>query len=418
MARARQAKDEWRKQRRNREGSVYEYKGKIYARIQFIGDDGTRKDKKVIAESRKKARERVKELKGDLDAHGEVVLDAQRMTFAELAAKYEKQKLIPAVVVDGRKVAGLRSSYSAKRLLIPINAHFGRKHIRTVTHSDLEEYKLTRLQTPVVIKVRVDNTKEEKSTGRKRGNKTKAAPNYKEIQRARSLSAVNRELELLRTIFNYAEHNDWIVKSPFRRGASLISKASERRRERVLTVEEETRLLDACTGKRSHLKPLIITALDTGMRRGELLKLVWPDVDFGLDLIRVRATNTKTERPRTVGMTPRVREALLALRQDAPIEYTGIVFGIKDTIKNGFRSAVEAANIKDFRFHDCRHTAITRMIQAGIPATETMKISGHSQFVTFARYVNINEQAARSGAERLAEYMARVGVSKASEAVN
>jgi integrase len=266
--------------------------------------------------------------------------------------------------------------------------------------------------------VRVDNTKEEKSTRRKRGNKTKAAPKYKEIQRARSLSAVNRELELLRTIFNYAEHNDWIVKSPFRRGASLISKASERRRERVLTLEEETRLLDACTGKRLHLKPLIITALDTGMRRGELLKLVWPDVDFGLDLIRVRATNTKTERPRTVGMTPRVREALLALRQDAPIEYTGIVFGIKDTIKNGFSSAVETAQIEDFRFHDCRHTAITRMIQAGIPATETMKISGHSQFVTFARYVNINEQAARSGAERLAEYMARIGVSKASEAVN
>src|SRR6476620_4813744 len=158
MARPRKAKEEWRKQRRNREGSVYEYKGKIYARIQFIGDDGTRKDKKVIVESRKKARERVKELKGDLDAHGEVVLDAQRMTFAELAAKYEKQKLIPAVVVDGRKVAGLRSSYSAKRLLIPINAYFGRKHIRTVTHSDLEEYKLLRLQTPVVIKVRVDKT--------------------------------------------------------------------------------------------------------------------------------------------------------------------------------------------------------------------------------------------------------------------
>ena len=120
-------------------------------------------------------------------------------------------------------------------------------------------------------------------------------------------------------------------------------------------------MLDACTGKRSHLKPLIITALDTGLCRRELLKLVWPDVDFGLDLIRVR-TNTKTERPETVGMTPRVREALLALRQDAPIEYTGIVFGIKDTIKNGFRSAVEAAQIKDFRFHECRHTAITRMI--------------------------------------------------------
>ncbi|HZE72004.1 MAG TPA: tyrosine-type recombinase/integrase [Pyrinomonadaceae bacterium] len=54
--------------------------------------------------------------------------------------------------------------------------------------------------------------------------------------------------------------------------------------------------------------------------------------------------------------------------------------------------SLQEAGIEDFRFHDCRHTAITRMIQAGIPATETMKISGHTQFVTFARYVGVNEQ--------------------------
>lgn len=161
-----------------------------------------------------------------------------------------------------------------------------------------------------------------------------------------------------------------------------------------------------------------MTALDTGMRRGELLKLVWPDVDFALDLIRVRATNTKTERPRTIGMTPRVREALLALRKIAPPNYEGLVFGIKDTVKNAFLSALREAGIEDFRFHDCRHTAITRMIQAGIPATETMKISGHTQFVTFARYVNINEQAARKGAARLAEYIGQSGTNQSQELVH
>ncbi len=80
---------------------------------------------------------------------------------------------------------------------------------------------------------------------------------------------------------------------------------------------------------------------------------------------------------------------------------------------NGFLSALNEAGIKDFRFHDCRHTAITRMIQAGIPATETMKISGHTQFVTFARYVNANEQAARKGAERRAEYIRYSGAAGA-----
>ncbi|MGH9967341.1 MAG: hypothetical protein ACREBG_05855, partial [Pyrinomonadaceae bacterium] len=58
---------------------------------------------------------------------------------------------------------------------------------------------------------------------------------------------------------------------------------------------------------------------------------------------------------------------------------------------------------------DCRHTAITRMIQAGIPATETMKISGHTQFVTFARYVNVNEQAEKepNGSRSISGNLAR-----------
>ena len=117
-------------------------------------------------------------------------------------------------------------------------------------------------------------------------------------------------------------------------------------------------------------------------------------------------------------MTPRVREALLALREAAPPNYEGLMFGIKDTVKNAFLSALHEAGIEDFRFHDCRHTAITRMIQAGIPATETMKISGHTQFVTFARYVNVNEQAARKGAERLAKYITQSGANELQELVH
>lgn len=77
------------------------------------------------------------------------------------------------------------------------------------------------------------------------------------------------------------------------------------------------------------------------MRRGELFKLVWPDVDFDANLIRVRATNTKTETARTVGMTPRVRESLLGLREMAPPEWSGSVFGIRDTVKNAFGSAFQ-----------------------------------------------------------------------------
>jgi integrase len=70
-----------------------------------------------------------------------------------------------------------------------------------------------------------------------------------------------------------------------------------------------------------------------------------------------------------------------------------LVFGVKDTVKRSFASACRDAGIEGFHFHDCRHTAITRMIQAGLSPMEVMKISGHTQMNTFARYVNPNTQA-------------------------
>jgi integrase len=83
-----------------------------------------------------------------------------------------------------------------------------------------------------------------------------------------------------------------------------------------------------------------------------------------------------------------------------------LVFGIIDTVKTAWKSALLQAQIEEFRLHDCRHTAITRMIQAGLPAAEVMKISGHTQWTTFARYVNVNEEAARNGADLLAAHLA------------
>jgi integrase len=112
---------------------------------------------------------------------------------------------------------------------------------------------------------------------------------------------------------------------PFNRcSTSLISKADETKRERILSFDEERRLLTACgertitytrkgkeiTAKlktgREHLKAIIIAALDTAMRRGELFKLQWEDVNLTNGLIYVKAMNTKTQTRRIVGITPRL----------------------------------------------------------------------------------------------------------------
>ena len=243
------------------------------------------------------------------------------------------------------------------------------------------------------------------------------------ISRPRAIASVNRELALLRAILNDAVGNGWLIRSPFLNVKGLISLSDEVKRERVLTFDEESRLLGVCSNQvsykyqingkevsvntksnREHLKPILIGALDTAMRQGELFKLQWKDVDFVNRTIHILAFNTKTAKARKVGITNRLLEELIRLWENSPQNKEDLVFGIKDTVKRSFASACRDANIEGFHFHDCRHTAITRMIQAGLSPMEIMKISGHTQMNTFARYVNPNTEAVNRIADVLSAY--------------
>jgi integrase len=103
-------------------------------------------------------------------------------------------------------------------------------------------------------------------------------------------------------------------------------------------------------------------------------------------------------------MTRRVKEALLKIYELAPDKKTGLIFGITDNIKKAWKSACQEAEIENLRFHDLRHTSITRMVNEGLPSSEIMKTSGHTQMTTFQRYVNPTEETARRNAERLGQY--------------
>jgi len=137
------------------------------------------------------------------------------------------------------------------------------------------------------------------------------------------------------------------------------------------------------------------------MRKGELLQLRWLDVDFEKAVIVIRSSTAKTRRPRTIGMTSRLQATLaelLKLTQGG--EWDFVFGGVKDC-KKAFGNACRDAKITDLRFHDLRHTATTRMVQSGAPPSITMKMTGHTQFSTFARYVNPDAQAAREAASYL-----------------
>jgi integrase len=78
-----------------------------------------------------------------------------------------------------------------------------------------------------------------------------------------------------------------------------------------------------------------------------------------------------------------------------------LVFGITTGVKRSFATACRIAGITDFRFHDLRHTAITWMLEAGMPHAKVMKISGHTQMSTFLRYLNVNAELVREAAALL-----------------
>jgi integrase len=414
--------EDWRKKKRSTEGSIKTVNGYMYARIQWIDETtGKRKEKLRRAKNRTEARKYIKEMVSELENHGEEILNADKMTFKELAAKYEQTKLIPAVFQNGIKVLGKRSILPQKSALKPLIEYFGRKAIRTLKPSNLEAYKTDRLNTPVEIAVNVKTEEKDTVTG-----KTKTILKKETISRQRKMATINRELALLRAMLNFAIREGWILQSPFQRTKGIISNASEVERDRVLSHDEERRLLASCGertitytrngkqitaidkgGSRKHLKPLIVTALDTAMRRGELFKLKWKDIDLITGTITVQATNAKTEKARIIGMTTRIKTELQELWEISLKDKETLVFGITDTIKNGWKILCDVAGIEDLRFHDLRHTCITRLIRAGVPHSEAMKISGHQEMKTFQRYMNLNNESITNSASMLDIYISQ-----------
>jgi integrase len=244
--------------------------------------------------------------------------------------------------------------------------------LRDIKAGDLEDFKQKRLATPTQYK------------------------------RDRSLSAVQRELETLRALMRWCVKREWLRVSPFDRCEEpIISKTSESRRDRVLSIEEEERLLAACVEPRAHLRAILVCGLDSAMRRGEMLQLRWAFVNLLHGVINLPGEITKTGKPRSVPITPRLRAELEALKEKAKRDDSALVFdGIGD-FKRSFSTACRIARVQDFRLHDARHTAITRMIAAGINHALVMSVSGHDQMSTFQRYLNPQAHTLREVAERL-----------------
>ncbi|MDQ3713002.1 MAG: site-specific integrase [Acidobacteriota bacterium] len=397
--------EEKQRRARSREGGYKWMKGNLYARLQYPDESGKQKEKLRRVHSGKISDvwTEVRKMRDELNHHGEEVLNSDKLIFNDLADQYEKVELVEAIYQNGAKIMGKRSIAPVRSAIKPLREHFGRKQIRLIKASDLKIYKNKRLNTPVEIEVNERYEIFNERTKRKKKALKKVVRKH-----PRKIATINRELARLRVMLNFAIDNDWLIKNPFSKAKGVISTSAEVERDRVLTPNEEDRLLSYCVDERAHIKPIIVCALDTAMRKGEMLKMIWRDVNFDTGEIYIPKTNAKTEDERTVGMTTRLKNELERLWNISPQDLDGSVFGIKTNITKAFNTACQKAKIDKFRLHDCRHTATTRMIASGSEHTEVMKITGHTQLKTFLRYLSITPETAKKCATRLDNYLVQI----------
>ena len=193
---------------------------------------------------------------------------------------------------------------------------------------------------------------------------------------------VIRELAYLSAIINHARREWGInVENPISRVRKPSSPVG---RDRVLSSAEESCLLEALrpVGRRSPwMLALVILALETGMRRGELLAMQWEDVSLSSRTVALH--DTKNGEGRVVPLSSRAVEVMQAL----PRSIKGRVLPLAaPAASKAFERAVARAGVEDFRFHDLRHTAITRMASKLPNVIELAAVSGHKSLRMLQRY--------------------------------
>ena len=204
----------------------------------------------------------------------------------------------------------------------------------------------------------------------------------------RAASSVNRELEVLSHALSMAVDNDKIPSNPCRKVRKLRQDGG---RERYLTEDEEARLMVALEDSPAHLKRFVVLALETGLRKGELLGLNYWQVDFLQNEIRM--VQSKTDKPKTIPLSSKARAVLQEIFQDKEksqnaFTFDGMRFFNVADVKKSFASACKRAGIEDFRIHDLRHTAATRWRQAGADEFTVMRLLGHTRLDTSAIYAH------------------------------
>lgn len=200
-------------------------------------------------------------------------------------------------------------------------------------------------------------------------------------------ATVNRHIACLKHMITKAVEWEMAPEQALNRIRKVKQIAEHNRRLRYLPVEECQSLINVCS---PHLKPIVITALNTGMRKEEILSLRWDrHVDLKHGFILLDTTKSGERREIPINETLRQTFQAIVRRVDSPYVFTDENGNRYHDIKRSFHSACQRAGIKDFTFHDLRHTFASHLVMAGVDLPTVKELLGHKTLSMTLRYAHL-----------------------------
>ncbi len=213
---------------------------------------------------------------------------------------------------------------------------------------------------------------------------------YKVMRRneGASASSINKELAFAKHSFNIAIRTwEWIKENPFIR---VSMEKLPAQRVRYLTAEEFDRLYNSCNER---LKPIVLLAAYTGMRKDNILSLTWQQVDINRGVITLE--HTKNGERLGLPMHEQVKELLSKLKRVRHISSFYVFNSSQGTkideskVGKWFRQALRESGIENFRFHDLRHTFASWLVQNGVDLYRVQQLLGHKTGDMTRRYAHL-----------------------------
>ncbi|MBD3180743.1 tyrosine-type recombinase/integrase [Candidatus Poribacteria bacterium] len=302
--------------------------------------------------TKKQAEEVERRIKNEI-AEGKWELREKDITFSKFLTRY----------FEYTKDAKAKSTYKNDKYRIEAHLlpYFGKTSLKEITPEMIDKYISKRLKTEAF-----NNT-------------------------------INHELVCLSHIIKTAIRWRYVDQNP----VSFVEKLKvSKKNPRFLNIDEIKRLLESA--QNTYIYPIILTAIHTGMRKSELLNLIWSDIDFNQSIVTIQPKddwNTKNYEPRTVFLTPVLYEMLQkryrnCIESGIRCEYVFTYKGarIKNGIDTTLRKVVKEAGLKDVTLHTLRHTFASQLAASGVPLRHIQELMGHQSYQTTLRYAHLSKE--------------------------